>query len=148
MNQTFGPWTTGMQSGHRAELSAFWQRRMRALAQTSGHRVHLSRREFLGLGAAGALAVALPTLERAAVSAEDPAATSDAAAKRTPGRIFIRLTLPDEEPDGPPGFRGYAAVDPEMGRYEPLGISEGHSLRVSPDGQTVAYAHEEALWTN
>ncbi|MGH7199057.1 MAG: TolB family protein, partial [Planctomycetaceae bacterium] len=69
-------------------------------------------------------------------------------AKRTPGRIFIRLTLPNEEPDGPPGFRGYAAVDPETGQYEPLGISEGHSLRVSPDGQTVAYAHEEALWTN
>lgn len=64
------------------------------------------------------------------------------------GRIYLDVLLEAEESaDGDAGFRGTISVDPETGEYRKVRI-DGGLLRVSPDGQMLAYYADRAIWTN
>jgi SecD/SecF fusion protein len=71
MANQFGPWATAIHVGSNLQLSTFWKRRMNMLVPTSQASPVLSRRNFLGLGAAGAAASLLPTVRFSAALAEE-----------------------------------------------------------------------------
>ena len=70
MSNQYGPWATSINAGGNPQLSTFWRRRLTMLVPASQTSPMLSRRSLLGLGAAGAMTVLLPTLRSTTASAE------------------------------------------------------------------------------
>jgi hypothetical protein len=62
MKDSFGPWTTAIDTGSSAQLSTFWKRRLAMLPAVSHASLVVSRRGRLLLAAAAAMTLALPTL--------------------------------------------------------------------------------------
>jgi Tol biopolymer transport system component len=131
MRESFGPWATAL--GAELRLSTFWRRRLGRLASARSSAAVLSRRDCLRLGVVGAGALALPGLRRA--GAVPP--------PERPGRIFVTARTI--------GARGtpsaLIAVDPKEGTWTEVLDKPVNRPRVSPDGKTIAYIHEGALWT-
>ena len=147
MKNQFGPWATAIQTGSTLQLSTFWKRRMTMLAGVGRIPSALSRRAFLGLGTAALATCAIPTLRG---SAESPVGSpADEDGNPSTGRIFVHLTLPATDVNDPKSrFSGFVSIDPDTGEFEKLISGGGHSLRVSRDGQTMAYGDGNATVTN
>jgi hypothetical protein len=82
MKNSFGPWATSIQLGSNPQLSAFWKNRIRLLPSAGRASPTISRRSLLRLGAAGALACAVPTLRGKAAGAGDSGETAEDAKLR------------------------------------------------------------------
>ncbi|MGA2064781.1 MAG: hypothetical protein ABSG86_07420 [Thermoguttaceae bacterium] len=72
MSNPYGPWATAINAGRNPQLSAFWRRRLAMLVPTSQTSPVLSRRNLLGLLAAAAMMLALPTFRSASMAANGP----------------------------------------------------------------------------
>lgn len=120
---------------------------MTKLARTSHGESNVSRRQLLGLAVASLFVCAIPTLQGAAEPSVQP--EQKAVQKPKPTRIIMHVALGPTDPnDQTTRFFGLVAIDPETGKFEKLGIENGHSYRISPDGQTIAYATKNAIWTD
>jgi hypothetical protein len=64
MNQSFGPWSTAMNTGARHELNTFWKRRLAMLPTLSQSAGRATRRAVVVLGILAIGSLALPTLKR------------------------------------------------------------------------------------
>lgn len=141
MTRSFGPWSTAM-NGTTPELGSFWKRRMALLPLVGRSKPYLGRREFLSLGAGGLLAAALPTLRQKAPADET---ADDEKNKPLPGRIYMTAFLFEGDK-----VRGLpiVSIDPNTGAWKKLVENGGHFPRVSPDGQTVAWAgvDDDGVW--
>jgi hypothetical protein len=147
MKQNFGPWSTAINTGNNPQLSTFWKRRLTLLPDIRQKRSNILRREFLGLVTFCLVVTSIPTLQGKADSVRQP--EKKTVQESDPGRIYVKLTLEATDPSDPKTrFNGIVAIDPVTGKFEKMGIENGHSFRISPDGQTVAYANEGAIWTN
>lgn len=140
----FGPWSTALGPELDPRLSTFWTRRMAVLPRLSSQAPGFSRRDFLQIGALGALAGLTPTVYLTAGSSDSEQAGQPPKGK---GRIYLNASFGPEDPGNDASFRGIISVDPETGEYRKIGINGG-SVRVSPDGETLAYSHDGAIWTN
>ena len=110
-------------------------------------RPHISRTEFLSLAARCLIVASIPTLQGKAESVPQP--EKQAVQRPDPGHIYVHLMLgPTDLSDPNTRFNGLVSIDPVTGKFEKVGIENGHSFRISPDGQTVAYANDGAIWTN
>ncbi len=78
---SLGPWTTALDNGSQLELSAFWKRRMRSLAELPRASRRLRRRVLAGALAAAALLAATPLVDfspaDAAGQADEPTAVDE-----------------------------------------------------------------------
>ncbi len=96
MSMSLGPWTTAIDSGSSAALSAFWKRRMNQLPELANSSPRVSRRSGVLLALAGMLALGWPTAHLSRqVAAADPQPAADeqppvaaAAAPQKPGELL------------------------------------------------------------
>lgn len=87
MNTSFGPWSTAITTGANQQLNTFWKTRLAMLPFLNQTVSRGARRTWLFLGAAGALALVLPTAQtvtrpRMASAAGALAAATDSSEKR------------------------------------------------------------------
>jgi RNA polymerase sigma factor (sigma-70 family) len=63
------------------------------------------------------------------------------------GRIFLYASLLVKKPgeDSEQRVSGIIAVDPETGKWKKI-TGSGHSQRVSPDGETLIFVRDDAIW--
>ena len=143
MNDSFGPWATAMDSSSVMTLSAFWKNRMGRLTAIAQHPARHSWRNvalLIGLLVATCL---LPTF-RGAVAQQDT--TEEARDGQNLGRIYINGTLRVAGDDGESEtIRGIFSINPATGEWKQL-LDYGYSPRVSPDGQTLIFGHEDQIW--
>ena len=133
MFDRFGPWTSALgddRPTHR--LDTFWKRRLTLLAATRTARVTPRRRDWLMLTLAAVAVLVMPTLHLA--TAQDGSASAKAA---TPSKIYIRASFNNLGANGK-GESGLFAIDPLTGQPTKLADDFPFSVRVSPDGRTVA----------
>jgi hypothetical protein len=79
MNKSYGPWTTAIDTGSTAQLSAFWKRRLKMLPHVGTSSRRFSWRSLLLLVLLAAAAVALPAVQvlRTSSAAADEGQTTD-----------------------------------------------------------------------
>ncbi len=98
MNFSFGPWTTAIDSGSRAQLSAFWKKRIGMLSGLVAASPRVSRSGWVLLLAAGMLALGWPTLyfSRTVVAATGPSEQREPAVEspQKAGQQKPRPTVP------------------------------------------------------
>jgi Tol biopolymer transport system component len=98
-------------------------------------RVRLSRREWLGLGVTGLGALAWP-----AARGDEGGST-----RRAPrGKIFTTANL---AANGGGGTTSVIAIDPGTGEQSTVLEGCESRPRVSPDGRTLAFTRDDAVWT-
>ena len=138
MIHRYGPWSTALGDSPSPHLSTFWKRRLALLGSVRTAPVTLSRRDWLKLGSAGAIAWTVPTFHLA--TADGPNDAKPAA----PTKIYA-LALHKSEPGG--GFGNYSifAIDPETAMLNKIADFDGNAIRLSPDGRTLALSR--AGWT-
>ncbi|MEX2113256.1 MAG: hypothetical protein WD845_08730 [Pirellulales bacterium] len=97
MSTSLGPWTTAIDSGSTAALSAFWKRRMTQLPELADTSTRLTRRSGLLLALVAMLALGWPTahLSRQVAAAdpqppadEKPAVAAAEEAPQKPGQLL------------------------------------------------------------
>jgi hypothetical protein len=64
MNQSFGPWSTAINTGAKQELNTFWKRRLAMLPTLSRSRTRATWRALVLFGIVAAAALAFPMLKR------------------------------------------------------------------------------------
>ena len=145
MTQNYGPWSTAINTGNNPQLSTFWKRRLTMLSRIRHKRPNISRREILDLVALCLVVTSIPTLQGKADSIRQP--EKKTVQKPDPGRIYVELFLKATDPSDPnTRFIGIVAIDPGTGKFEKINIKQGG--RISPDGETVVYSNDGAIWTN
>jgi Tol biopolymer transport system component len=129
---------------------------MNMLVPVSQTSAVLSRRNFLGLGAAGAVTSLLPTVRFSAALAEEQGAAGRGKESLS-NRIFLQATLQvkpkgaDRREQALGDVRGIITIDPKTGKWETIcGFMEpdrkvrivhpGFDPRVSRDGKMLAFA--------
>jgi Tol biopolymer transport system component len=141
MPASYGPWATTIQPGG-LQLSTFWKRRLTMLP-------HLTARgpgplAALALALAALAALALPTVRTAPARTGEPGAA--AARGKLPGRIVVQgnflVKLPGKEEEK---LTATLAVNPNDGTWKVV-TRKAHNGRVSPDGETLAFALGETTW--
>ncbi len=138
MLDRFGPWSSALGDGMSPHLDTFWKRRLSLLASTRTARFEPTRRDGLLLGMLAIAAFGLPTLHLA--SAQSP----NLAKSPGPGRIYVRANFNTGQTTDP-AQNGLFAIDPGTATRTKLLDDFGFSIRVSPDGRTVALSR--AGWT-
>jgi protein involved in polysaccharide export with SLBB domain len=139
-SQRFGPWTTSLDAG-RLELSAFWRRRMRALAELpTGWR---SRRRWIAAAvAAGALLAGAPLVEfvpAAAQATNEPTGSQEAPHAPLP---VDRAAVPGDAAFGPVEER--TVNDERHGGYM-IDFDSGKVFE-EPEDQEFASQREKIAW--
>jgi Tol biopolymer transport system component len=146
MLHRFGPWSSALGDGQSPHLSTFWKRRLALLGSARTAPRELSRRDWMTLAAAGALAWAVPTFHLA--TADGPDDAKAAASGKIYALVLFKSGGPgigggNVSPTG--GAQGIFAIDPETATLTKLADFDGTGVRVSPDGRTLALSR--AGWT-
>jgi len=98
MKTHFGPWTTAIDTGSTAQLSAFWQRRLKTLPTMNRRTARVSSRSRIVLAALAMTAIGFPALRFPDRVAAAPGAPRDAADKNDAPAAGagqpVRVTLP------------------------------------------------------
>jgi Tol biopolymer transport system component/beta-lactamase regulating signal transducer with metallopeptidase domain len=127
-------------------LSTFWKRRLTMLLSTSRSSPKLSRRTGAAIVLAAVLACLVPTLEHAPIQAQAQPGQADAKVK---GRIYVSASLrfkPDGQDEEKTHHNMVIAIEPTTGKWQKIADS-GFAIRVSPDGQTLAFSHlDDGIW--
>jgi Tol biopolymer transport system component len=156
MSHSFGPWSTAMAPAGSAPLDTFWRRRLGLLPhlRSAGE---APRRVRLGVAAVAVILAALPLVRPGAA----PTAPVPAAVPPGPGRIYGAYLefgggkLPPDHyvqrvvsvaPDGG-AWRTEAEMTLAAVRTQPNMVEvDGGAVRVAPDGRSMAFVKEQALW--
>jgi hypothetical protein len=122
MTNSFGPWTTAIDTGSSAQLSSFWKRRLSMLSIVGQCSPHVARRGRLLLASIAAIALAVPTLylSRTVAATEEKAEVGQPFRVTLPHGIVVDVLGVGHHPshgkawwapDGTPAAAPYKEID-------------------------------------
>jgi len=142
MNNSYGPWTTAIDTGSTAQLSAFWKRRLKMLPQVGTSSRRFSWRSLLMLVLLAAAAVALPAVQvlKTSSAASDEGQTMDKQPAEKPAAADQVI---DNQPTDKHAFDKQSTDNPFAGGPSTTEVMVEYLPQPSPNEKKILAALEQ-----